>query len=236
MTPSLPLEVAEVVIDHLRDSKPDLHACCLVCRDWTHRSRFHIFRDVQIGHQDRLYSLSALLASQPALRPLVHSVTYSLNAPTKHQVVPVSLLTQLPNVRAWAFTGSPSGDRPMDFNRQSLSVFRKCAISIRELHISNATFSSCADFGRVLLAFTNIRALTCATLQFAKRGTLDVVKTRLSKGSFLCSLTSWKMQEASTWLLLELGSGTPLQYLTVDLKGARKRESTQMRVGKTKRR
>lgn len=43
---TLPQNVIDNVIDHLRDDPADLRVCSLVARDWTARSQSHLFREV----------------------------------------------------------------------------------------------------------------------------------------------------------------------------------------------
>ncbi|KAK0475585.1 hypothetical protein EDD18DRAFT_196536 [Armillaria luteobubalina] len=42
----LPVELYNLIIDHLHDSKPSLLACSLVCRAWVPECRFHLFYKV----------------------------------------------------------------------------------------------------------------------------------------------------------------------------------------------
>ncbi|KAK0216841.1 hypothetical protein IW262DRAFT_150284 [Armillaria fumosa] len=45
----LPVELCNLIIDHLHDSKPSLLACSLVCRAWVPECRFHLFYQVVLG-------------------------------------------------------------------------------------------------------------------------------------------------------------------------------------------
>ena len=190
MVPYIPLELAEAVIDHLSDSHPDLRACSLVCRHWLPRSRVHLFREIHFGKKEDLYSLTRLLKAEPTLPPLILSVTQSFSESEHNHVVPLLLLTGLPNLTAWRFIG-PAASKLLDFkfNARSLSGFRKYATNIQELHISNICFGSCAELGRLILSFVGLRVLHCAALRLEKRGTLDVVKERISRSSSLYSLS-----------------------------------------------
>ncbi|KAF8994000.1 hypothetical protein BDQ17DRAFT_1252314, partial [Cyathus striatus] len=40
---SIPLEIAEMIIDHLHLHTKALKACSLVCRDWVPSTRYHLF-------------------------------------------------------------------------------------------------------------------------------------------------------------------------------------------------
>ncbi|KAK0214982.1 hypothetical protein IW262DRAFT_1277880 [Armillaria fumosa] len=45
---SLPIELCNLMIDHLHDSKPYLFACSLVCRAWIPECRFHLFHNLRL--------------------------------------------------------------------------------------------------------------------------------------------------------------------------------------------
>ena len=47
MVSSLPPELLDLIVDHLRDEPIALKACCLISKSWLHRTRSHIFADVK---------------------------------------------------------------------------------------------------------------------------------------------------------------------------------------------
>lgn len=72
--PQLPLEVTNMVIDHLHDTNDDtnrrtLEACSLVCRGWVSESRFHLFRKVWLS-PTRVHSFLELLVQPRCTIPL----------------------------------------------------------------------------------------------------------------------------------------------------------------------
>ncbi|KAK0188461.1 hypothetical protein F5146DRAFT_1055347 [Armillaria mellea] len=44
----LPVELCNLILDHLHDSKPSLFACSLVCRAWIPECRFHLFHNLRL--------------------------------------------------------------------------------------------------------------------------------------------------------------------------------------------
>ncbi|KAK0436950.1 hypothetical protein EV421DRAFT_1739363 [Armillaria borealis] len=44
----LPVELCNLIIDHLHDSKPSLLTCSLVCRAWIPECRFHLFHNLRL--------------------------------------------------------------------------------------------------------------------------------------------------------------------------------------------
>lgn len=73
----LPAELRDFVIDHLQDDGATLHACSLICRAWLPRSRYHIFRRVQIEPGRRGIAFRALLEGNPDLGKYVQDVEIS---------------------------------------------------------------------------------------------------------------------------------------------------------------
>ena len=49
MSPSLPPEIHNLIIDHLYDEPNTLNACCLVSKSWIQRTRKHLFAVVKFG-------------------------------------------------------------------------------------------------------------------------------------------------------------------------------------------
>ena len=47
MVSSVPPELLDLIVDHLRDEPIALKACCLISKSWLHRIRSHIFADVR---------------------------------------------------------------------------------------------------------------------------------------------------------------------------------------------
>ncbi|KAF8478790.1 hypothetical protein JB92DRAFT_3149561 [Gautieria morchelliformis] len=67
-------ELIDIVIDHFHDDLPSLRACCLTCRSWVPRARFHIFRNIVLSakHAD---ALAMILKKSPHILSLVRSLT-----------------------------------------------------------------------------------------------------------------------------------------------------------------
>ena len=49
MSPSLPPEILDLVVHHLRNEPTTLKACCLVSKSWIPRARLHLFAQVSFG-------------------------------------------------------------------------------------------------------------------------------------------------------------------------------------------
>ncbi|KAI0091206.1 hypothetical protein BDY19DRAFT_689245 [Irpex rosettiformis] len=70
----LPPELRDCVIDFLQDSRPALQTCSLIGRAWLPRSRYHLFRSVQIEPGRRATAFRSLLDANPLLGNFVRNV------------------------------------------------------------------------------------------------------------------------------------------------------------------
>ncbi|THU90322.1 hypothetical protein K435DRAFT_968757 [Dendrothele bispora CBS 962.96] len=61
--PELDLDIVNLVIDELHDSRPGLKTCALVCRSWVSQSRFHLFSTIRLNNRYDVSSFIALCAS-----------------------------------------------------------------------------------------------------------------------------------------------------------------------------
>ncbi|KAF8869067.1 hypothetical protein BD779DRAFT_797413 [Infundibulicybe gibba] len=84
-----PVELTDLIIDHLNDDKESLQACSLVCSSWLPRTRHHLFscfkfRNVPLSPFDLFRSPYC------TIRPFVHALTIAFSdtfAP--NDVVPI---------------------------------------------------------------------------------------------------------------------------------------------------
>lgn len=62
-----PPELSDLLIDQLQDSKRALANCSLVCHAWVNRSRYHLFKEVNVTHPVTLEEFTAFLQTSPHL-------------------------------------------------------------------------------------------------------------------------------------------------------------------------
>jgi len=67
MNSKLPQEMIKAFIDHLHDDQPSLKACSLVCKNWTHPARLHLFS-----------TLTAKWPLQSAVFPFVRHLNFHM--------------------------------------------------------------------------------------------------------------------------------------------------------------
>ncbi|TBU56148.1 WD40 repeat-like protein [Dichomitus squalens] len=201
----LPVEVIERIIDSSADDPRTLSTFSLCCRTLLPRSRRHLFVRICIRTFEQMYSVSAFLQSRPWLTPLVGQVKISACSPGPSSapaallaVVPLPLLTRLPNLRHWTMAQEwfiSKGDMlagVLSFNRHALAGFEQYGTRIHKLTIRGLQFSTCADMGRFLLAFPNVQSLHCDSCSITREryGAADhLVRQRLAAKLRLKPLT-----------------------------------------------
>ena len=74
-TPTLPVELHALIVSFLADDLPALRACALSHSSLRYAAaRPLLFRDITLTHVDNIAALDLLIASDPDLPQLVHSI------------------------------------------------------------------------------------------------------------------------------------------------------------------
>ncbi|PIL30075.1 hypothetical protein GSI_07782 [Ganoderma sinense ZZ0214-1] len=160
--PTLTIDVLEAVIDQASDDAPSLRQLSLLCSTFLNRARYHIFTSIRIRTVQQLESSREFLHSRPWLPPLIKNVTLTIAVSREKsfpnlylfEVVPVRLLTQLPNLRGWRMVVGQNEERSLSLHRYALSCYRKYCVGIRILHLDRISFDNVSDFKAFILAFT----------------------------------------------------------------------------------
>ncbi len=167
----LPIEVYEDVIDQASDDSASLRDLSLTCATFLPRSRYHLFSMIRIRTVEQMESSRDFLDAHPWLLPLVHEVTLSFQVPRDYDkrnvrvidVVPVHLLTRLPNLRSWRIFSSNTMSS-LSLHRSVLSLYSRCSSRIPSLDLYFIRFYRLSDFIRLVSAFTSIHTLTCSVI------------------------------------------------------------------------
>ena len=175
--PRLPTEVLEAVVDEASDNPWTLHNLSLTCITLLPRSRVHLFSGLVIRTVQQLEESREFLDSCPWLAPLVLKVSIFATIPqnnSKHgilllDVVPIHLLTRLPNLRAWTMgveDFAPTRFIPsLALHHFALRCYRKYGGHIRSLELSCIGFHSKSDFRGLISAFTGLDSLICCGIR-----------------------------------------------------------------------
>ena len=186
-----PIEVFEKVIDEASDNTASLRLLSLTCRAFLPRSRYHLFSCIVIRSVEQMESSSEFLDACPWLPLLVRKVTLSaqiaddvlspVQVPEDNtipnlrllDVVPVPLLSRLPNLCAWvmetrAYDYDVESGLWLSFHRSALWRYQKYGGRIQNLELTGITMEDLSDFMGLLLAFTSVHSLTCSGIDFRR--------------------------------------------------------------------
>ncbi|KAJ3486699.1 hypothetical protein NLI96_g4057 [Meripilus lineatus] len=71
MASLLPQEIIDAVLFSLKEDKPTLQSCAMVCREWNSVVRPYLFREIRVNGDDDLYSLLKLIEDAPGIAHVV---------------------------------------------------------------------------------------------------------------------------------------------------------------------
>ena len=171
----LPIEIFEAVIDRASDDTATLGQISLTCHAFLPRARYHLFGTVVLQDVQQVQYYGEFLDSHPwvgrLVRKLVHSgfIPISVSHPTARlpDVVPLHLLSHLPNLRTWEI-GMAGVERRseagawLSCQHTSLSGYQSFSTSVRNLDLAHVHFEDISDFMELVSAFTGIQNLACA--------------------------------------------------------------------------
>ncbi|KAJ6516670.1 hypothetical protein C8R47DRAFT_1313067 [Mycena vitilis] len=156
MSPRMPPELTDRIIDCLSDSHPDLRACALVCRQWLPSSSHHLFESITV--QPTLHFLSMLQTPSNVVQN--HTQTLDIRVwPPRMDPVTSQILDHLCHaLRLKTIIVGPSP--PSALTSQALS-------HVTKLSLQHSSFKSCADFSCFLSSFPALRELELKSVIWA---------------------------------------------------------------------
>ena len=196
--PTVPIELVEAIIDHLRSDRRSLKACSLVCKAWTHRARFNLFAclDLHAGVAKRILISESRVKMMPYIRHLC--LIGSSYDPTKlhawDEIVP--MLNDFHNVRCLGLSG---------FDLES-STSPNCGVlasqftHIVALHLIDVRSLSFDSFANVICAFPCLETLALCNVAWWTP-TLPVQSLNLPRGLSAVQLMGYDNHTILTWLL-----------------------------------
>ena len=161
ISPVLPWEVIERVIDHSAGCTATLCSFALSCHQLHPRSSLLLFSDVRLISRKQLFTFCDILQAQPELQPLVRSVELPPG-----EFSPFPLLAILHNLRSITFDGLtdfPLGQRPKPtfLHNSTLHCCRKLGQGVESLTLTRMQFRNCIAVIRLISAFSHLRKLEC---------------------------------------------------------------------------
>ena len=172
ISPILPWEVIETIIDQCPKDTITLCNLALTCRQLKPRSIHVLFSHVVLRSRRAHFSLCDVLRARPHLQSLVLSVNIGLM-----NFAPFPLLSMLPQLHHIAFddlvgNGSLLNMFGSTVNASTLMCCHRFGGGIRSLTIDQLQPSTYTAFLNVLLAFTGIEDLTCRDIKI-RRACID---------------------------------------------------------------
>ena len=141
----LPIEVSEAVIDEASDDTESLRNLSLTCSAFLPRSRYHLFSSICIQTVEQMESSRDFLDMHPWVLPLVNRVALSIKVPDSYSrpnirvldVVPVDILTRLPNLFMWTIGPvlQPLREGSLSLHRSALSLYWSNSSRIQNLNL-----------------------------------------------------------------------------------------------------
>ncbi len=186
LSPRLPLELLELIVDYIRDDDVDdmdfysdfdeyrtLRACCLVCRTLLPRSRGNLLRRVRIMDMGQLRSFAWMLDTVVENRALVlELVVLSIAAqPSPADSCAPVLAGKLPRLRCLRLR-TEMGPVPDPTMRPALRMHRSAFASLSsfqqlvELQLSGLRFLQYKHFLRLVSSAPKLSVLQCMQLWF----------------------------------------------------------------------
>ena len=176
----LPTELLELVIDQASDDPATLRSLSVTCRAFLPRSRSYLFSGICIRTVEQMESSSDFLDKHTWLPPLVHRVTLAYESAESKSwpnarvvdIVPVHLLTRLPNLRVWktgpVVVNNTAHQASLSLHRYTLSLYRSTSTCIHRLELRTVHFDCLADFIGLISSFNSIHTLTCYNIDFRR--------------------------------------------------------------------
>ncbi|KAI0718356.1 hypothetical protein C8T65DRAFT_83652 [Cerioporus squamosus] len=204
----LPTELIETIIDFV-DDEPTLQATSLVCKAWVARSRFNLFRIVELWLPTHLDRFISLLASSPHIAPHIKEIYVSENSllavlrPAMAIVarLPHSLM-QHPQVKPHRLAVRNQLWLPTRYHPEYLAGLSQLS-SITSLELFDVTFTTVADISIVLRALRYLRSLSATHLDSQRQlppEELDAIGTELPLLTSLRVVSQYPTS-AIDWLL-----------------------------------
>jgi len=172
--PELPIEIWEMVIDHLWNDPGSLAVCALVCKSWSFRCLFHLRGKLLVRDRNVVVQAAKRLRAGLWEAETIEEVTIRSDGPG-HQAIPQLVtfaaifarrLTCLQELTIeWATLETSATWMHADVFLH-LSAFT----SITRLRLNHVVFPTVAVFGRLIFALSNLTYLRCVEVGFDNGG------------------------------------------------------------------
>jgi len=212
MSPSLPPEIFDLVIDHLRGETATLRVCCLVSKSWVPRTRKHLFAHIKFYAQKSHIERWKEIFPDPSNSPAYHARNLSIRG------VP-TIVTADADAGGWIHTFHCAANFNLDTlgrddSRVALSLLRGLSPTLKSLTLTYTSIPPSEVFNFVC-SFPLLEDL--ALLSRGHEGTVGGWRAPLASPKFTGSLyLGMKCGIRSTvHRLLDLPGGLHFSKITV---------------------
>ncbi|TFK90094.1 hypothetical protein K466DRAFT_403754 [Polyporus arcularius HHB13444] len=164
-----PAELTEAIIDFV-DDEQTLRATSLVCKAWVARSRYNLFRVVELCLPAHLDRFNGLLASSPHIAPHIKEIAVSENSLLALLRPAMAIVARLPNsllkhpqVKPHRLAVHNQSWLPTRYHPEYLTGLSQLS-TISSLDLFDVTFTTVADFSIILRALRRLRSLSATHL------------------------------------------------------------------------
>ena len=214
---TLPIEIFEAIIDQTNDHAESLRQLSLTCKTFLPRSRYHLFSSICIRTVHQMETSREFLDCSPWVIDLVQKITLSVEVDDDGStltnpnirvldVVPIHLLSRLPNLRALKLrpVHKATSQVSLSLHRYTLSSYKRHGGRIKHLELKFVPFNDVSDFIGLVSAFESLESLVCEYLRFrtprARRAPPDESNTvagslklkRLHVSTYVLPLSGYK--------------------------------------------
>ena len=161
----IPVELIDAVFEHLKDDKPALIACCLVCKAWVHSSRRLLFDSLILRYRNSGFPPRPTttgtwpLAISPYIRRLF--LVEELPPIAWNDLLP--RIRTLQNLRSFTVTSLP---HEILHHPSLITSFD----TITRLHLSVGRFASFAHLAQIVCIFRHLDTLILSHAQWPRSG------------------------------------------------------------------
>lgn len=164
-----PAELTEAIIDFV-DDEQTLRATSLVCKAWVARSRYNLFRVVELCLPAHLDRFNGLLASSPHIAPHIKEIAVSENSLLALLRPAMAIVARLPNsllkhpqVKPHRLAVHNQSWLPTRYHPEYLTGLSQLS-TISSLDLFDVTFTTVADFSIIIRALRCLRSLSATHL------------------------------------------------------------------------
>lgn len=193
----VPIEIVEVIIDHLHNDKETLKACSLVSRRWVFSARYHLVYPIKLHHKNITDFLDLLQSPCLKIAPSIRDLSFLSIVPERNWI-PSALSTiekHLTHVESLTLHGV----RWSRLDSTTTSSFFRGFQSVTHLTVKAGAFSSFSQCVEFICSFPALVTLTANKCQWdsntaappSPRFTLSRRLTTLAIDTPPNTLTQW---------------------------------------------